>query len=518
MTASPAQPKPEAGVRGEISLLLRQSSHYLLGLAGTMALGLVSFPIFTRVLPVADYGVIDLVQKILLVVTAIAKLGLSNSALRFYDAKEFASNPEAERRYYSTLFFGMLGPGLLVAAMYAAIVRLFAPGGGASGLVVSLMVSALLVVPRSAQTMFWSFLRVEERTKTYNVLVIVLKAATIAVILVLIHWSRPSAEIYFLATALVETALVIALTVPMLRRGTLGLSRFDTSYFAAMFSFGIPLVVNEISYVFLDAADRALVQRYLGDTELGMYAVAYGLASMIQGFLMTPLNLAVLPMYMRLWNAGERQKTIDFLSTGLDLLILGGAGLFVVVSASAHDLVLLSASSKYLGADALIPPIFGGLLIFTSYFFVNAGLMIGKKTARLAGVMAASAVVNIALNCALLPHMGLRGAALATLLSYAFCIGLMALVSFRELPLQIEWKRLAGYGVAAAAALAGSGLVHPKAVLVSALTKAALSAAIYFAVLFLIDPHVRRMASVLAVWIGQRNRDTGSNSTPGCAL
>jgi O-antigen/teichoic acid export membrane protein len=302
------------------------------------------------------------------------------------------------------------------------------------------------------------------------------------------------------------------LTVPMLRRGTLAISRFDTSSFVAMFSFGIPLVVNEVAYVFLDAADRALVQRYLGATELGMYAVAYGLASMIQGFLMTPLNLAVLPMYMRLWSAGEREKTINFLSTGLDLLILGSAGLFAVVSATAHDLVILSASSKYVGADELIPPIFAGLLIFTSYFFVNAGLMIGKKTARIAGVMAASAVVNIALNCALLPHMGLRGAALATVLSYAFCIGLMALVSFRELPLRIGWKHIAGYGIATAAALTGSALVHPKAALVSAVTKAAVSAAIYSTVLFLIDPRVRRMASVLTVWMEQRKN---SRSTPG---
>lgn len=514
MTASPPLPKPEAGVRSELGLLLRQSSHYVLGLVGTMALGLVSFPIFTRVLPVADYGAIDLAQKILLVVTAIAKLGLSNSALRFYDARKFSSNPEAEKRYYSTVFFGMVGSGLLVAAIYAAVIRLFAPGG-ASVVSVALILSALLVVPRSAQAMFWSFLRVEERTKTYNFLVVAVKAATIAVILVLIRWSRPCAEVYFLATALVETALVVALTISMLRRGKLAISCFDTSSFVAMFAFGMPLVVNEVAYVFLDAADRVLVQRYVGATELGIYAVAYGLASMIQGFLMTPLNLAVLPMYMRLWSAGERQKTIDFLSTGLDLLLLGSAGLFAIVSATAHDLVLLSASSKYVGAGELIPPIFGGLLIFTSYFFVSAGLMIGKKTARIAGVMTASAVVNIALNCALLPPMGLRGAALATLLSYVFCIGLMALVSFREVPLRIEWKRVAGYAVAAAAALAGSAHVHPKAVLVSALTKAVASAAIYCTVLFLIDRRVRQNGFRYAICgagtirFAKRNRAAG---------
>ncbi len=486
-------------MRGEIATLLYESSHYFLGLIGTMALGFVSFPIFTRMFPVADYGIIDLVQKILMVVTAVAKLGLQNSALRFYDAKQFATNPDSERRYYSTMFFGTLGPTLVGAGGFALAVKLWSGGKVDAGLAAALLVSALLVVPRSLESMFWSFLRVEERTKAYNVIVVVMKAATILAICVLVQWKRASAELYFGATTVVEMAVVAALTLPLLQRGIVALSHFDLAFFQEIFVFGMPLVVNEVAFVVLDAGDRILVQHYLGGEPLGIYAVAYGLASMLQSLIMTPLNLAVLPMYLRLWAAGEREKTVAFLSTGLDLLLLGSAGLFVVVAATAHDMVLLSASAKYRGADDLIPMIFAGLLIFSTYVFVNAGLMIEKKTARIAGVMAASAVVNVALNCLLLPSMGLRGAALATLISYAFCILLMAHVAFRSLALRIEWRQLAGYTVAAALAWAGAGLVHSNSAVLSALLKSAVSAGIYLAVLFVLDARIRHWAGRLLV-------------------
>ena len=74
-------------ISNELKKLLRHSSHYLAGLLGAMALGFVSFPIFTRVFSVADYGTIDFVQKILLVLIAVSKMGTQNSALRFYDPR-----------------------------------------------------------------------------------------------------------------------------------------------------------------------------------------------------------------------------------------------------------------------------------------------------------------------------------------------------------------------------------------------------------------------------------------------
>ena len=104
---APIAPETSSTVTGELKKLFQQSSHYLAGLIGSLALGFISFPIFTRAFSVADYGLIDLAQKVLLLLTATSKCGMQNSALRFFDRDSFAKDPAAAQRYYSSMFFGV---------------------------------------------------------------------------------------------------------------------------------------------------------------------------------------------------------------------------------------------------------------------------------------------------------------------------------------------------------------------------------------------------------------------------
>ena len=91
-TAVQVQPSirevPPHAVERDIKGLFRASSHYLAGLLGKIGIGFISLPILTRLFSIADYGVIDLAGKILLLLTALSKMGLQNSALRFFDSSK----------------------------------------------------------------------------------------------------------------------------------------------------------------------------------------------------------------------------------------------------------------------------------------------------------------------------------------------------------------------------------------------------------------------------------------------
>lgn len=104
-------------VTNELKKLLQHSSHYLSGILISLAVGFISFPIFTRAFSVSEYGTIDLIAKVLLLLTALSKMGLQQSALRFYDGSAFSSDQASARRYYST----MLGGVALTAAFATAL-------------------------------------------------------------------------------------------------------------------------------------------------------------------------------------------------------------------------------------------------------------------------------------------------------------------------------------------------------------------------------------------------------------
>src|SRR5689334_21155220 len=92
---TPSQPASSASteVGREIGGLFRASSHYLAGLLGKLGIGFISLPIFTRIFSISDYGLIDLAGKVLLFLTALSKMGLQNSTLRFFNGKAFDTDP-----------------------------------------------------------------------------------------------------------------------------------------------------------------------------------------------------------------------------------------------------------------------------------------------------------------------------------------------------------------------------------------------------------------------------------------
>jgi O-antigen/teichoic acid export membrane protein len=303
--------------------------------------------------------------------------------------------------------------------------------------------------------------------------------------------------------------MVAALSFLLFRRGLLSPARFDPALFRAAIAFGLPLILYEVASIALGSADRVLVRYYLGAEPLGYYSVAYGLSYYINDLLIAPLNLALLPIYMRLWVSEGRERTIEFLSAGLDLFLIVAAGVFAVAAVASRDAVILLASSKYRGAGSLMPMLVAGLLVYTTHVFLSAGLLIQKKTGQMARLLLYSALCNIGLNCVLLPRMGLPGATVATLVSNAFCILLLGRASFKILPLRISLRGLLRYALAAAVAWGAASHVELGSAFLDFACRSAVAVLLYASMLYLLDSRVRA-ATARLLPRGSRRVDSGS--------
>jgi O-antigen/teichoic acid export membrane protein len=353
-------------------------------------------------------------------------------------------------------------------------------------------------------SVLWGFMRIEERTKTFNILQVTTKATTLAIVFALLAWIGPYARAYFVGALGVEAVLVVALTLWLISRRVLIPRCFNISFFRAAFAFGAPLVLYEFAFAVLGSADRFLVRHYVGANALGLYSVAYGLAANVNEFLIAPLTLALVPIYLRIWTSDGPQKTSAFLTLAFDLFILTAAGVLAAVATAGHSALVLLASSKYSRADSLIPVILCGLLIWTANIFVGAGLFIHKQTVKMAGFLVFAAIANILLNCLLLPRMGIMGGAIATLLSYLVFIVSVAWASGRLLPLHVDLQSCAKYAVAALIAwMVGSQLRIDTAAL-SFMAKSAVVLTVYVSVLYALSNRVRSAINWAFTWIRAR--------------
>ncbi len=495
---------PGKAVGTDVKALAQSSGYYLAGTVGTMLVGLVSFPIFTRVFSVAEYGIIDLSSRLLLLLTITSKLGFQNAALRFYDHKHFRENRIAELKYYSTMFFGMLSTSALVVLASLAVLWL-APNSLMDERVARLIYLIIaLVVLRAIGSVLWAFLRIEERTKLFNLLSVGVRALTVVGVCALLPIMGRTASTFFGGTVAVELVLVVALSAWLWKRGVLGTHWFDGSLFKTGIAFGMPLVAYEFAFALLGSSDRFLIRYFLGPDSLGFYSVASGLARNANDFLLSPLSLAILPIYMRIWNTDGKEKTTAFLTTAFDGFILASLGMLAAVTACAHEVVVLLASAKYDGADRYVPVLLAGLIVYAAHLFVAAGLLIHKKTLKMASILVLSAITNIALNVVLLPRIGLMGGAVATLLSYSLCIILLARASSKFLPLHLQLSSLIRYGAAAVLAwMIGSRLTFG-VVAIDLFLKSMVTFAIYATLLYVLDRRARERTNLALAWCKER--------------
>jgi O-antigen/teichoic acid export membrane protein len=481
----------------EIKTLYKHALHYLGGQIGGFLVGLVSFPVFTRVFSVAEYGLISLTLATVSIANAVSKLGMQHSVLRFYSEYAQSSDPNSGRRYCSTLFWATAGiaAGLTVAFILGVAC---APAAWISpGLRKLLLLAAVLIFIRATNSTVMNLWRAEGRSKTFNMVEVATRAGTVAVICTLLFTWERDPRVFFTGMIVVEALVMLFVTVSLRRRNLLAFGEFESKCFKLAFAFGIPWVVSELAGLVLDTGDRYFVQYYLGSKALGRYSAAYNFSGYLQQAVTVPLSLAIFPIYMKIWVTKGKEETQSFLSRSLDHFVMVAIGLVACVVVAGRDAFVFLSSRKFEEGYPLLPILVAGLLVYGSCTFLYAGLNIHKRTSFIARMIIYSCGLNMALNVWLIPRIGLQGAAISTLVSYAFLAVLLARESLALLPLRLDALACARYVVAGTLAALMVSRLSFHYILLNLVVKGLSFVALYVGILWLIDRRIREFAAGL---------------------
>ncbi|HUB32552.1 MAG TPA: oligosaccharide flippase family protein [Bryobacteraceae bacterium] len=473
--------------------LIRQSSHYFGGKVGLLLLGFISFPLFTRLYSLAEYGLINLVIKIILMLTALSKLGLQNSVSRFYKEYAISRDPGALPTYFSSIFFGSVGISAVFATVFALGVA-FSPAWLLSAEVRRLLVLAsVLLFTGTLRSILINFLRAEERTRLYNALDITIKAVSIGMVCVLCFVSGATAASFVKGTIVSELVGLVLIMTPLVRDRMIRWQCWQYRFFRKALLFGMPLIGLELGNLLLDSGDRLLVARFLGAEALGLYSAASNIAGYIQDLLMAPVLLAVFPMYINLWTARGPEATRRFLSTSLQGFVCVGIGVIAIVAPTADPAVRLLASSKFAPAAPLVPVLVVGLILFATVPFFTAGLYLHNQTTTIAVTTIAAAIVNLGLNAVLLPRMGLLGGAFAAVLGYMGLLVVTAHLSSRYMRLEVRPGIVLRCVLAGVVAATPSFFIHTGWTVTDLAAKGAITGCVYLVLVYLGDRRIKAL-------------------------
>jgi O-antigen/teichoic acid export membrane protein len=181
----------------------------------------------------------------------------------------------------------------------------------------------------------------------------------------------------------------------------------------------LPFIPGAVSDWVLFLSDRYVIAVYHDEAMVGVYAGCYSLAQVLQ-LVSYPLEYSIAPVLPRLWDSGEHAEASRLLRNcfHLSLAILAPASTVMVL---AGPLILSAIGSEAMAkeSETVLPLLCWGITIFACTRMVAHVALVAHHGRGVMIRVGATAVLNIALNFALVPSFGAQGSAIATLLCYA---------------------------------------------------------------------------------------------------
>ena len=422
-----------------IKELLRHSAIYGLGSIVARVLGVLLLPLYTRYLSPSDYGLIETLVALSAVLTALVAQGMKSAFFRFYfDSAE----PERRLLVVRTAFWYVLAASTSVSVIGIALAPqvswiLFGTHGHGR-LVIAAFIGLWAALNYEQLT---SLFRVEQRSSAYVVATLVNVAITIAatVVLVVVLDKGPIGVLVgnFTGTLVVYAALLLY------SRRALGL-QFDRALYRAMTRFGLPLVPSAVALWLTNFSDRFFLIKLTDAHEVGLYSIGVRIASALV-LLLTAFRLAWPAFAYSIDDDREAERTYSFVLT---YVVYVCCWIALALGLLAPWIVRLITTKPFYPAQNVVAPLAFGVAAFGGYVVVQIGTGRARQTRSNWLVTGAAAVLNVALNFALIPPYGRMGAAIATVAAYTLLFVGMAWRAHQVFPVAYQWRRVATLALA----------------------------------------------------------------------
>ena len=399
------------------------------------AFGLVLVPVYSKYLRANEFGVLALLTVTLTIVTIVLKFGLNHAFFRHY----YDTEDEAQRRRIvgSTLVFLTLSSAALVAILYGFAPQVSAAVFSGAKPRADLLRFVFLISFFEVMTLIPdAILRARFKSAQYsaiNIIAFVFQVGLISYLVIEVDSKVENVLIGRLAGAAFEAAIFFL----MVRRD-LSIS-FSFPELRGMLAFGIPLIFGQIAFHLFIMIDRFFLDRYATQRELGAYAMANTLVSVVTILVTVPFSQVWTVMRFSVMN---EEGAEEYYSRVLTYIVFVSMFLALGVSAVAGDGLLLFALKSYWGAATIIPLLAIAAVMDCASRVLNIGTTLKRRTIFAPIVIVAALIVNIALNFLLVPRYGTMGATVATLISYVVFCALRFWSSNLFVKIRYEWGRV----------------------------------------------------------------------------
>lgn len=432
--------------------LFKQTAIYGLATVVPRMMSFFLVPLYTELLPKAEYGKITVIFAYIIFFNVILAYGMETAFFRFY-------NKEADKKnVIETATISVFWTSL-VFLMFALIFRnTLATYSGIDVQFVTyaiwiLFLDALVIIP-------FSQLRANQRpifyavTKIGNVTVNLLLNIFFLIVLPKLATGNPEdffSTIYFeefqIGYIFLSNIIASLLTFLLLSSNYLHVKwHFDANLWKRMMRYGLPILVAGIAFAVNEQFDKILLGKLLppdiADAEVGVYSACYKLGLFMVLF-RTAYTLGIEPFF---FSHAANENAKQTYATITKYFVIFGALMMLGVIVFADLLkVIMIRDESYWEAMKVVPLIILANFFLGIYTNLSVWYKLIDKTHIGAWISIVGAIVTLALNFLLIPKYSYMGSAIATIAAYGSMMLISYLMGRNQYPIPYDGKKIGGY-------------------------------------------------------------------------
>ena len=396
-------------------------------------LSFILVPLYTdpAVLSTAEYGRVSFIFAYFVLFNVVLAYGMETTFFRFFN-KEESQNKVTSTSAISLIIssFALLGFSFLFRNQISSLINIDLKY--LDLIFIILLLDALVIIP-------FAWLRATARPMRYAILKIVNVAVNLGFNVFLLLYLKDLSEgnsffnsiykhdfeiSYIFISNLIASALTLLLLLSFYTKINF---KFDAVLWKKMMLYAMPVLIAGIAYSVNETFDRILLEKLLpadiAEEQIGMYSACYKLALFMTLFA-TAFRLGIEPYFFSHSKTENPQKNYAKI---LEYFVAFGSGILLVVVVFADVIKsYIIRSESYYEAMWIVPFILLANFCLGIYHNLSVWYKITDRTKFGAYISIFGATVTLVLNYVLIPIIGFKGSAIATLSAYA----LMMLLSF----------------------------------------------------------------------------------------
>lgn len=408
-------------------------------------LNFILVPFHSNIFQPSDMGVVSNIYSYIALFNIIFIYGMDSAYLKMGSLPEFKGTKKVFSTSYIIIFITSVVFGVLFLAGMGGVSSFL--GIEKSGLdpakfhrlimygVGILFFDVLTVIP-------FITLRLQNKSLKFSQIRVANILINIALNLVLILVLKMDIEAIFIAN-FAASVFSFVMLVPVIREN-LEL-KTDGRLAVRIFKFGLPFMPAGLAAMLTQVVDKPILEKLTDFKTLGIYQQNYKL-SMFMMLYVSMFQYAWQPFFLKY---AEDEGAGELFSKVFTYFTIAGSFILLFITVFLDEIVGLNVSGFHLLGKAywsglyIVPVVLLGYLFYGFYINFNAAFYIKEKSLPVPLLLGAGALINIAMNFALIPLIGIMGAALATLFAYLFIAAAFYIGGQKTFKIPYENKKIA---------------------------------------------------------------------------